>query len=279
MSDIYLFTILSFVAIAISLIAIFFIKKFIPLHIRYNDNAVIGTTASLISVIYGVLAGLSALYLINNNSYTADAVQREANAVADIYRDSQWLNGNLQKTIQEDIKNYLNHVITIEWPLMKKGLDIDDQGDQYIDKITYQLIHLNKSSGPESLLLHDMLDEVRSLYNARQQRIHMSYSELNPELWVVILIGTFLTLFINFLFGMNFYLHIIIVCAASLMTSSLIFLLITLDRPFQGEFSIQPDAFRAVLKQVQKNLDKLATETLTKQSIYTYYQNLTPPHV
>lgn len=252
--DVYLFASLSAISVTISIISIFYVKRWIPLRLRYRDNAVIGNTVSLISLIYGVLAGFSALYLINNNSYAADAVQREANAVADIYRDSKWLSNPAQTNIQLEIKKYLTQVIDVEWPLMAKGKDIDTHlGNTTVDRITNELINYHGSSNAESLLLHDMLDEVRSFYDARQQRIHMSDSGLSPELWVVILIGTILTLGVNYLFGMNFYLHIITVTAAALMASSMIFLLVTLDKPFQGEFAIEPDAFRSILISIDRS--------------------------
>ena len=253
LSNLTLFFLLSCASIAISLAAVYVVKRYIPFHVRNQDNTVIGTTASLISVIYGVLAGLSALYLINNNSYASDAVQREANAVADIYRDSQWLKEPERAAIQTQVKSYVVNVIQVEWPLMQLGKQVNNNGDFVIDNITNQLIHYNDLKNSEALLVHDMLDEVRQLYDARQQRIHISYAELSPELWLVILIGTVLTLCINYLFGMNFYLHMVTVSAAALMTSSMIFLLISSDRPFQGEFIIGPDSFQGVLTYIDQS--------------------------
>ncbi len=233
-SDVALFTALSGGFVIISLLAIYFVKRCIPYRSRYINNAVIGNTASLISVIYGVLAGLSALYLINNNNLAADAVQRESNAVANIYRDSKWLQDATRIDIQTELKNYITQVVNNEWPVMIEGKQLDNSnGNLIIDEITNNLINYKQSSTADSLLIHDMLDEIRLLYDARQQRIHMSYSKLSSELWVVILLGSILTLFINYFFGMDFYLHVIIVTGAALMTASMIFLLITLDRPFQ----------------------------------------------
>lgn len=252
MSDTYLFILLSCVSIVVSIVAVYLVKRYIPFHLRSQDNNVIGNTAALISVIYGVLAGLSALYLINNNNFTADAVQREANAVADIYRDSQWLKEPVKNKIQAQIKHYLGRVIHTEWTLMANGQHIANrEGNLIIDQITNELIHYRSLTSSESLLMHDMLDEIRNLYDARQQRIQMSYNALSPELWVVIIIGTILTLFINYLFGVNFYLHVITVIAAALMTSSMIFLLVTLDKPFQGQFIIGPDAFQTILTDIE----------------------------
>jgi len=278
MPDLALFALLSVISIVASLGAIYLVKVFIPLPIRYKDDTVIGNTASLISVIYGVLAGLSALYLINNNSYTADAVQREANAVADIYRDSKWLQPAPRDVIQNQIKLYLQRIIQVEWPVMEHGNKVDNnQGNLLIDNITNELIHYNGKSGSEELLLHDMLDEVRTLYDARQQRIHMSESELSPELWIVILLGSILTLCINYLFGMNFYLHIVTVSAAALMTSSMIFLLITLDRPFQGEFIIEPTAFQSILDYIDTSHPKTAQVKLTAPKMHVHKESFSTP--
>lgn len=50
---------------------------------------------------------------------------------------------------------------------------------------------------------------------------------------------------------MNLYMHIVTVAAAALMTSSMLFLLITLDRPFQGEFIIEPASLRTLLELIK----------------------------
>jgi len=258
LSDIAIFIILSSTAIVISIIAIFLVKLFIPIDFRYKDNSVIANTSSLINVLYGVLAGLTALYLINNNSYTSDAVQREASAVANIYRESNYLQGSQKAAIQVEIANYLNNVIHVEWPAMRLGQHINSDGNSIIDNISADIhISMQKNLG-QTMFSLDLLNEVKALYDARQQRIQMSYAQLDPEIWVVVLLGTILTLCINYLFGMNFYLHVFTVSAAALMTSSMLFLLISLDRPFQGEFIIEPSAFQALLGQIQNKTHSLA---------------------
>jgi hypothetical protein len=257
MNDIALFALLNFISIFFSVIAVFIVKRAIPLNLRYKDNAVIANTGSTIAVIYGVLAGFAALYLINNNNYASDAVQREANAAADIYRDSKWIQGKEGQTIQSDLKTYISHVIYIEWPLMEKGKTVDEgDGTDIINQMARELIDYNTANSAEQVLVKNMIDEIRQLYDARQQRIQLSYSELSPEVWAVILIGSILTLCINYLFGMNTYLHLVTVCAASLMVSSMLFLLITLDKPFQGEFIIEPDVFQSLLTIMDKNMQK-----------------------
>jgi hypothetical protein len=258
-SDKVVFLILSIFFIGISIVIVLLMQNFIHQDMRRQHNEIIGNVSALIGLINGVLVGLTALYLINNLSYTGDAVQREANAVANLYRDSSWLQEPMRTTIKNEISAYLNSVIDLEWPEMKNGDKVSEKADANIENISHDLRAYNNFSNSELLILHDMLDEVKALYNARETRIQMSYDSLNTDLWVVILIGTLLMVAVNFLFGMNIYFHLATVTATALMAAAMIFLLITLDKPFQGDFVIEPGAYQQILNSIQLN-DKVAAE-------------------
>jgi hypothetical protein len=243
LSDIKLFiTIISALAL-LSLIGIVIVRKCLPEKVLFKDNDVFGFVSGLIGIIYGVLTGLMALYLLNNTTTANTAVLNESNALADIYRESKWLTPPTRAMIQTQIRAYIKHAIEVEWPAMDRGESVDNQGIEYIENITDVLIHYNlgNAGAGESLLVHDMLDEVRNLYDSRQQRIEMSYAQLSPEIWIVVLIGTVLLIVTNYFYGMNFYLHLLLIFAIALMASAMVFLLVTLDRPFQGEFVVDPD--------------------------------------
>jgi hypothetical protein len=47
-------------------------------------------------------------------------------------------------------------------------------------------------------------------------------------------------------------LHVFIVTGAVLMTTAILFLLISLDKPYQGEFTVGPEMFNAVLHFIDK---------------------------
>lgn len=231
---------------------VFLVRKHIPITMRYQDNAGVANTSALISIIYGVLAGLMALFCINNINYASDAVQREANSVSNLYRSSQWLTDPVRAKMVEDVKLYLNEVIGVEWVALKNGKIPGNKGRVIIDDMMQQLSQYNIVTAKDSVIMANILDEIKNLYNAREQRIHMSFSELSPETWIVILLGSILTIAINFLLGMNFYLHLLTVTFVAIMTSSMVFLLITLDKPFQGDFVVEPGALQAVQEYVEK---------------------------
>ncbi len=257
MNDIRLFAVLSSVFFFISIVFIIVVRSAIPLRLRYKDNATIIGTVSLISIIYGILAGITSLYLINTNTSASNIVLGEANSTGNVYRYSQWLKEPVRSTIRHNINDYISRVINIEWPQMRTGKIVDVNGGNYIlDKIMDEIIKYSETTTAEKRAVDKLMDDIRLVYVDRQERIEMSYSELSPEIWEVILIGTFLTLFLNFLLGMNFYFHLLSSGAAALMCASMIFLLMTLDRPFQGEFAIDPGPFEAVVSYIKETTAK-----------------------
>lgn len=245
-SDLSLFLIVSSFFILISIAALFIIRRHFPLHLRYQDNAVIGCTSALIGLIYGVLAGFATAHLVNTNLMTVDAIQHEANAIVDLYRDSRWLSEPVKSHIQTDIHRYLTTVINVDWPAMNHGETVSNTGGLIIEDISSSLSHYTITNGKDTAILSDMITVTRNLYDAREQRILASYASLSGSIWVVIILGTILTLCISYLFGVNFNLHIFTVLASALMMSSIIFLLISLDKPFMGSSILDPGVYKSI---------------------------------
>ena len=250
MSDFPLFCLLSVFFILTSLVGVLLLRLFIPHEIRFKENAILGNVSATISVIHGVLVGMIALYLINTISYASDAVQHEANAAGNIYRDSLWLKNPLKTAIRSEIRQYLSHAITSDWGFMSRGKLPDGQGNLIIETISRQLAAYPQTTLADRTIMARMLDEVSQLYSARGLRIGASTIAVGQETWIVILIGTFLTIGINYFFGMNFYLHMLATTALGLMMAAILFLLITLDKPFQGQFVVGPDPLQKVLDHV-----------------------------
>lgn len=244
--EITLFMMLACLAIIFSVAAVVVVTHLIPDEVRYKDNPMLGNVSALISLIFGVLSGLTALYLVNNIGATTQAVQNEANGIVNIFRDSKWLSDPTKTNIQQELYRYVEHIINTEWPDMRAGRAVSHVGDVNINRVSDMLSHYTIKSKSDEIAISSLLSELKTLYNARETRISHSYSSLNPEIWAVIILGTVLTIVITYLFGMNFYMHIVTTSAVTLMAFSIIFLLITLDKPFQGQYVIQPDIFEPV---------------------------------
>jgi hypothetical protein len=164
---------------------------------------------------------------------------------------------------------------------MREGRDADEGGDLIILQVSQFLKGYSIVNESDKVIVQDMLSELRSLYNARHERISLSMSQLSPELWAVILVGTILIIGINYAFRVNFFLHLFAISAFAIMAASMLFLLVTLDHPFQGEFSIQPDAFRAVQRFMVAGEDsrvkQAGGERLKHLRIHSSHRGLSSP--
>ena len=134
---------------------------------------------------------------------------------------------------------------------MKGGEIPDAEGDAIIESISARIADYSKAY-PGAVIVPNLLEGIRRLYDSRHLRIHAGTLSLGSQIWLVILIGTMLTMAINYLYGMNFYLHLLTVSVAALMVASILFLIIALDRPFQGEFGLEPDGLLALLHQIDE---------------------------
>lgn len=252
LSDNQVFLLMAFGSIAFSLLFIVLNKTFGFYKFKYIDNTTTASVASLIGIVYGVLAGFLCLYLLNNQDHASNAALEEGTAVANIYRESKWLKNPYQQKLQAELQQYINSTINVEWPAMGMGLQPGMENAYLINKMSDELINYPINTQRDSIVINNIKQELRALFKSRQERIEMSDSALSSGIWYVILLGTVLIIIINYAFRVNFSLHIFSLTAFALMAASVLFLMVTLDRPFEGEFIVEPDALKSALDMMKQ---------------------------
>jgi hypothetical protein len=250
LNDALVFSLMILFTISFSLFFIFINWKFKLYKLKYRDNTATASIASMIGIIYALLTGVLCLYLLDNRDHASSAALSEGTAAANIYRESKWLKDPAQKKIQSELKNYVVSVIRDEWPIMSEGtvIDVNHSAAALIDAMSETLKHYPIVNLADAQLVNMLVLEIRDLFKARQERIGMNGSQLSQEIWYVILLSTAMVIFINYAFRLEFKLHIFSLISIAIMAASVLFLLVTLDRPFQGEFIVEPDALQAVLE-------------------------------
>jgi hypothetical protein len=236
-------------------------------HLKYRDNSATASIASMIGIIYALLTGVLCLYLLNNQDHATEAALSEGTAVATIYRESKWLKAPTQQHIQKNLRVYINNVLEREWPAMAGGQDIHNPQSAtfLIEAMSNALMLYPINTQADAVIVDNLLQSFRNLFKARQERISMTSAQLSDEIWFVIFLSTALIIFINYTFRLEFKLHLLSITAISIMAASVLFLLVTLDRPFQGEFTIEPKALRAVLMLMDQEAKLSAMQNSNKQ--------------
>lgn len=251
--NLLLFFIFIIFSLIFSLILILVVQKFISSDLRDKVNAVTGGASATISVIYAVLIGIAALFVLENFSSAERVVQNEANAAGDLYRDALWLAEPTRTNIRNNLKNYLAEVINEEWPNIIKGHVLSPRGNLLLNQITDELYVYKGKNISEAFIIHDILDEAKDIYNYREERMRLTGSALGEDVWLVIILSALIVIAINALYGEKFSLHFISIGAVAFVVSSMIFLVVAMDHPFLGGVSVKPEAYQYELAHMNQD--------------------------
>ena len=85
-------------------------------------------------------------------------------------------------------------------------------------------------------------------------RLRGNEDSLPAVLWWVLIWGTVINLMITWLFVTQHVAYqLLLTLLLAFLLGSLLFLTAAMDNPFRGEFSVGPDAFQILLKQMGKS--------------------------
>ena len=257
MPSFLLFIITSFSCMLIAIILTKCVHKYIPLKFRYEENQAIVCVSALIGIIYAVLVGFVVLYELNNFNKASEAESAEAKAAFDIFRLAHVLPEPMSQNIRKFTVNYIENAIQNEWPLMAQGSVVNDTGITAIENISKELRSFNIDNLSITILqtLNSLSINSNKLFDAHQERVSKIHTALSANIWFVLILGTLLTIGINCILGMEPRLHLVCIIFISLIVAAVLYLIITLDRPYRGDFSIQPNTFIYTLEYINLKAD------------------------
>ncbi|WCR57047.1 MAG: hypothetical protein PG979_001104 [Rickettsia asembonensis] len=130
---------------------------------------------------------------------------------------------------------------------MKDGKKIGHEALIFLQDINKRLQAYKASEQMQLFTKQEIIEEIKELYTVRYNRIKMSYFSLNIQYWIVVCIMTTINLIFVCMLCTKLYLHKISVGLVCITSSSMLFLLFILDKPFRGPFAVnQYDLIKAV---------------------------------
>ncbi len=251
LASIPLFAFLMAILLSISLISVATVRRYIPLDFRYEENTAIVSCSALLGIIYAVLIGFIILYQFGSFDKAEKAENTEGTMLHSIYHNAALLPAPHNSNLQSLVKTYTNNTLDNEWPALNVGQKISPKGKNLIEDMIKEIQSINFASlnGNTINLLNDIQQEISQLFKTHHQRTAVVYTTLNGHVWFVLLLGTIFTLGINFFLGMEFRLHIFCISLIATVMAMLIYLIVGLDRPYQGDFAVHPDTIAAILEE------------------------------
>jgi hypothetical protein len=253
MPSLQLGLLISAVFVGATWFGIIFFKPFLRLWLGRQDgrNDLVGYTISSLAVFYGLLLGLFSVATYQNYSNVDDNVTKESASLAALYRDFSGYPSRFRETVQEKLREYTRYTIEEGWPLQQKGI-VPTGGSDRIGWLMQDLVAFEPATKGKEILHAEALRQMNHYIELRRARLASVTTGIPGVLWAVVIIGSVLNVMLISLYDMKFTVHLVLGGIVSFFLGLSIFLIASLDNPFRGEVSVQPDAIELVYDQLMK---------------------------
>jgi hypothetical protein len=239
------------VPVVLSCLALKLFHHVIPYQRRYEHNEYTGYIIAVIGINYAILIAFVAVAVWGSFDKATATADREADLVGNIYRNTRGLGEPATIAIRTQLKSYVNTVVKEEWPAMAR-VEYPVMGWQPLEQIQNVLEHYQPQAGTQTVYMQEILLELNQLFDARRERLAASEKGVEPVVWVIVVMGTCLTIAFTFLFGMpSLRMHMMMTGGLTAATMLVLVLIISFDWPFRGSVQVDASMFNRVMENMQ----------------------------
>ena len=223
------------------------------LRVEGSDSEFTGAMLQSVMVFYGLAVALIAVTVFQTYSDTQKVVTGEATALNALYRDVTSYPEPIRTELQKELRDYTDQLINGAWPLIRRG-KIPTAGLEYMTRFQGTLAKFEPTTEGQKLLHGETLRAYNLLIQSRRLRLDAVGTGLPTVMWAVIVVGAFISLSSSFFFKVEDpRLHNIEVLLLAVFISLVIFMILSLDRPFRGDLGIRADPYQLVYDQLMKS--------------------------
>jgi hypothetical protein len=146
----------------------------------------------------------------------------------------------------------MKNLIDVNWPAQMRG-ETKISGMESMAKIQSILVHFEPVTEGQKLIHGESFRMYSQLIHSRITRIDAVHNNLPGLMWVVIIIGAFISMSSAFFFKVgDLWLHGILVSLLALFVGLVIFMVFALDHPFSGDLGISSAQYQTLYDAVSK---------------------------
>lgn len=219
-----------------------------------ENNEAAGQVFTLVGGLQAVLVAFVLISLFDGASAAEEGSYTEADSLVAAVWAAGSLPAQARAEITDQARAYASTVVQDEWPRMREGLPVGDEG-------WHQLSDLRRAvaaapTGDDEWAIdqkREASEQLWSAYQARQQRLSTATSGgVNSVVWFALVAGAIMSLALPLLFGGPRPLtHILIVSTLAATMTLLLFATQQLQNPYSGGAEVQPAAFISALDRLR----------------------------
>jgi len=214
-----------------------------PMRLTYSDAYFAAVVAQSAMLLFALIAALTAVGAWTRYSQVSDIVSGEATAITSVWRDLGGYPDAVREPARDILRGYTDQVIDGAWPKQRRG-EIPHEGVEWMDRLQARLLAFEPSTESQKIVHAETLRAFNELVQKRRQRLDAVQSGLPGVFWLMLLPGAVGCL------GMALFFHVesaalqtILLLGLAGFLAMVLFVIIALDRPFQGDLGIAPDSY------------------------------------
>jgi hypothetical protein len=217
-----------------------------------DHHDVLGMMFSGAAAFYGVVLAFVIVAAWQNFQDAAQREQTELLALTELYEVGTRMPPPTSQLMTTAIRGYVSDSLMYEWSGSGQPQFMKGRGN--LRKMLAALLSLNPQTNKDGILYGKAMDEITRLFEARQQRMLYSQSNIPTIVWIVIIFGAAVTIALSFFF---FTEHRLLQAMTSMLFAMLIGLTIIaiddLSHPYQGFSRVPPTGFKDLLKEIDSH--------------------------
>lgn len=232
---------------ALAMLGPIFVRRYVTLEKLSKNNEVAGFKFAAVGVLYAVLLAFAIIVVWEKFSDAENNVTKEAGAAATIYRLSQGIDGEPGIALRTAVTNYLNAVISDEWPAMERG-SASRSAREALDAVYKALLTFESPERRDTALVTQILYQLDTITEMRRARLAAAEGLVPGVIWLILFGGAVLTISYTFFFGTeNLGAQALMTGMLSVIIFSGLLTAIVIDQPFVGVVKVKPEPLAEVL--------------------------------
>jgi Protein of unknown function (DUF4239) len=217
---------------------------------EHSHNDIVGFYMAGVTVLYAVSVGLLAIGAWATYSDVQGKTDHEAAVLAGLYRDISVYPEPARSIMQDDLRRYAREVIDVGWPLQRRGIVLNNEGEVLSD-FQDHFMSFEPQNERQKILAAEAYRTFNELTESRRVRLNSVSEEMPGPLWALVLAGAFICIAVSWFYHTeNFRMHFWMTVLFSSLLGLLIYLVAVLDNPYRGKVSVTPEPIERVYEQV-----------------------------
>jgi hypothetical protein len=211
-----------------------------------KNNEIAGFKFATVGVIYAVLLAFAVIVVWEKFNEAQNAVAEEAGAAAALFRYSEGKEPEAV-ALRKALVDYLKTAIDKDWPAMASESE-SHEVTHALDHLYSTAMGLNQSPTRDTADMSEVFRQIDNVTVAPRVRLHLASGLVPGVIWMVLFLGAGLTVGFTLFFGSdNLLAQISMTGVLSVLVTTGLVVIVSIDHPFTGPVYIHPDALESVL--------------------------------